>query len=89
MSRRASVLIHPDESKTPRQGCLSGRILAAVGQGTGTNSTADLWREFGASGGGHQFHKRLYELVSLGWVERTLTITEAGRAALDRMREKS
>lgn len=76
----------PNDSKTPRMGGLSARILLALLPGT-VNSD-ELRASFGVRGP-HVFHKRLNELVALGWVEHTVTLTEAGRAAIERMHNAS
>lgn len=76
----------PDDSKTPRAGGLAARILLALLPGT-VNSDA-LREAFGVRGR-NAFHQRLNELVRLGWVEHTVTLTEGGRAAIERMHHAS
>lgn len=74
----------PEDRWTPRQSSLMGRILLAVHGGC--TSSDGLRALFGVCGP-HPYHKRLHEAVSNGWIEHTLTLTEAGRAAIDRMKK--
>lgn len=76
----------PDDRRTTRPSSLSGRILLALSNGP-VNSD-ELRASFGVHGH-HPFHQRLSDLVSLGWVEHTVTLTEGGRAAIERMHHAS
>lgn len=79
-------LIAPEGLRTPDPHGLQGRILAAIG--AGTTGPRALREAFGVRGP-HRFHKRLNETVELGWVERRVELTAAGRDALERMKRKA
>jgi len=72
-----------DETTTPRSYGVLGRILLAVSGGcTGSNELRAL---FGACAQ-HTYHQRLHEAVERGWLRHTLTLTDAGKAAIERMK---
>ena len=75
----------PDTTRVPRASGLAGRILAALAAGA---THAPTLRTLLGGNGNHQFHQRLSELIDLGWVERHVLLTEAGRQAVARMNAK-
>lgn len=78
-------LIAPDTTTTPRADGLGGRILSMIGAGVVVSD--ELRSAFGVHGE-HPFHQRLGELVERGWVVHTVSLTEAGLAALERMKRR-